>query len=166
MRTASVPIMKEAIVTAGPSVKIIDSPIPTAASNQVLIKVMVSGSNPKDWKRPEWFQTPHNSGDDIAGTVEAVGEDIVDFRVGDRVAALHEMMAPGGSYAEYALAPGTACFHLPKNISFQEVYIISLHYLNSKLMDISGCNNPACRHDRCPRFVQTNGSAATLATSN
>jgi NADPH2:quinone reductase len=114
--------MKEAIVAAGPSVKIIDSPIPTPSSNQLLIKVMVSGSNPKDWKRPEWFQTPHNSGDDVAGLVHAMGEDVVDFHVGDRVAALHEMMAPGGGYAEYALAPQFACFHLPNSISFQEVY--------------------------------------------
>lgn len=127
--------MKEAIVTAGPSVKIIDSPIPTPDSNQVLIKVMVSGSNPKDWKRPEWYRTPHNSGDDIAGIVEAVGEDIADFRVGDRIAALHEMMAPGGGYAEYALAPGYACFHLPKSTSFQEVDISSLHHRNSGLMN-------------------------------
>lgn len=123
--------MKEAIVTAGPRVTIIDSPIPVVGSSQVLIRVMVSGSNPKDWKRPEWFQIPHNSGDDVAGIVEAVGEDIVEFRVGDRIAALHEMMAPGGGYAEYALAPGFACFHLPKSISFQEVYITSLFIAGS-----------------------------------
>jgi NADPH2:quinone reductase len=87
---------------------------------------MVSGSNPKDWKRPEWFETPHNSGDDIAGLVHAVGEDVVDFHIGDRVAALHEMMAAGGGYAEYALAPQFACFHLPNSISFQEVYTSSV----------------------------------------
>jgi NADPH2:quinone reductase len=115
--------MREVIVAAGPHVTIIESPIPTPASNQVLIKVVVSGSNPKDWKRPEWFQNPHNSGDDIAGIVEAVADDVTDFRKGDRVAALHELMTPGGSYAEYALAPQYTCFHLPRNISFAEVLI-------------------------------------------
>ena len=41
--------MKEAIVHAGPKVEIIDSPIPTPGPDQVLTKVIVSGSNPKDW---------------------------------------------------------------------------------------------------------------------
>jgi NADPH2:quinone reductase len=41
--------MKEAIVHAGPTVKIIDSPIPEPGDDQVVTKVVVSGSNPKDW---------------------------------------------------------------------------------------------------------------------
>lgn len=91
--------MKNAIVAKGPKVTINDVPIPKPGPNQVLIKVVYSGSNPKDWKRPEYFE-PHNSGDDIAGTVEAAGENVVEFKKGDRVAAFHEMMAPHGSFAE------------------------------------------------------------------
>jgi len=41
--------MKEAIVKQDLSVDIIDSPIPTPNDDQVVIKVVVSGSNPKDW---------------------------------------------------------------------------------------------------------------------
>ena len=41
--------MKEAIVHAGPKVEIIDSPIPEAGPDQVVTRVVVSGSNPKDW---------------------------------------------------------------------------------------------------------------------
>jgi len=41
--------MKEAIVTKGPSVEIIDSPIPKPAPGQVVTKIAFSGSNPKDW---------------------------------------------------------------------------------------------------------------------
>lgn len=46
--------MKEAIVqgTSGTEVQIVDSPIPTPEATQVVIKVVVSGTNPKDWKRP------------------------------------------------------------------------------------------------------------------
>ena len=40
--------MKEAIVSAGPEVKIVDSDIPKPDADQVVIKVVVSGSNPKD----------------------------------------------------------------------------------------------------------------------
>jgi hypothetical protein len=46
--------MKEAIVQADGSVQIVDSPIPTPGEHQVVIKVAVSGTNPKDWKVPQW----------------------------------------------------------------------------------------------------------------
>lgn len=53
-----------------------------------------------------------NSGDDIAGIVAAVGSDVYDFHIGDRVAALHELGAPYGSYAEYALVYEWTTFHI------------------------------------------------------
>lgn len=44
--------MKEAIVSPNDgtvSAEIKDSPIPEPGPNEVLIKVVISGSNPKDW---------------------------------------------------------------------------------------------------------------------
>lgn len=41
--------MKEAVVAKGPKVTIRDVPIPKAGPNQVVTKVIFSGSNPKDW---------------------------------------------------------------------------------------------------------------------
>lgn len=41
--------MKEAIILKGPEVKIVDTPIPKAEPGQVVVKVVYSGSNPKDW---------------------------------------------------------------------------------------------------------------------
>jgi NADPH:quinone reductase-like Zn-dependent oxidoreductase len=41
--------MKEAQVAKDLSVTIKDVPIPEPQANQVVIKVVVSGSNPKDW---------------------------------------------------------------------------------------------------------------------
>ena len=111
--------MKEAIVSKGPKVEIVDSPIPIPEPDQVVTKVVVSGSNPKDWKRPEISGTSLNQGDDIAGVVHTVGSDVVEFKPGDRVAAFHQSMAPGGSYAEYALSWSHATFHIPKKTSFE-----------------------------------------------
>ncbi|PMD64369.1 GroES-like protein [Hyaloscypha bicolor E] len=116
--------MKEAIVAKGPKVTIHDVPIPKPGTSQVLIKVVYSGSNPKDWKRPQ-IGDPHNSGDDIAGIVEAVGNGVLEFKKGDRVAAFHEMMAPHGSFAEYAIAWDYTTFHLPEKTSFEEVILES-----------------------------------------
>ena len=47
--------MKEALVSTGPKVNIVDTAIPKAGSDQVIIKVVYSGSNPKDWKVPGRF---------------------------------------------------------------------------------------------------------------
>jgi NADPH2:quinone reductase len=41
--------MKEAIVAKGPKVTIKDTPVPEPQADQVVIRVVVSGSNPKDW---------------------------------------------------------------------------------------------------------------------
>jgi len=127
--------MKTATVFPGPSsdpskirVEISDIAIPTPQANQVLIKVVVSGTNPKDWKVPIHQPAfgPHNTGDDIAGIVAAVGKGVTEFKVGDRVAAFHEMRTPGGSFAEYAVAWETTTFSLPENTSFEEAATIPL----------------------------------------
>ncbi|PQE12605.1 hypothetical protein CJF30_00002499 [Rutstroemia sp. NJR-2017a BBW] len=118
--------MKEAIVGTDLKVTIQDVPIPKPASDQVLIKVVYSGSNPKDWKVPAWSNNAQNSGDDIAGFVEEVGDDVYEFKKGDRVAAFHEMRTPHGSFAEYAIAPASTTFHLPKKTTFEEAATLPL----------------------------------------
>ncbi|EPE25345.1 GroES-like protein [Glarea lozoyensis ATCC 20868] len=122
------------------------APIPEPKDKQVLIKVVVSGSNPKDWKVPTWaaeYNGPDNDswqtkaksgmnhGDDIAGVVEKVGKDVIAFKKGDRVGAFHEMQAPGGSYAEYGLAWEHTTFHLPASTSFEEAATIPLAALTA-----------------------------------
>ncbi|KAI1135919.1 GroES-like protein [Hypoxylon sp. FL0543] len=111
--------MKEAIVSPELKVDIVDSPIPKPDDDQILIQVVVSGSNPKDWKVPEWRQVTANPGDDIAGIVSQVGSNVTEFKPGDRVAAFHQIMAPHGSYAEYAIAWQHTTFHLPKGTTFE-----------------------------------------------
>ena len=122
--------MKEAIVsenqTGNVSVSIVDSPIPSPGPDDVLIKVVVSGSNPKDWKSPLWTKKAHNSGDDVAGIVHAVGDNITEFHQGDKVAAFHRMREPHGSFAEYAVAPAITTFHIPPKITFEEAATIPL----------------------------------------
>lgn len=112
--------MKEAIVAKGLGVTIQDVAIPEPQADQVIIQVVVSGSNPKDWKIPELVPDYNaNSGDDIAGYVHSVGSDVWEFKKGDRVASFHEMMTPGGSFAEYAVGRQHTTFHLPKHLSFE-----------------------------------------------
>jgi len=120
--------MKEVVVAKGPQARIINSAIPEPNDDQVLIRVIVSGSNPKDWKVPEWISDlgEINQGDDIAGIVEKVGGAVTEFKPGDRVAAFHEMRTPHGSYAEYAIAWAHTTFHLPARTSFEEAAALPL----------------------------------------
>lgn len=115
--------MKEAfILDSSLSVEIRDVPIPKPALGQVLIKIVVSGTNPKDWKMPVLFSKdspPANHGDDMAGYVEAVGEGVKGFQKGDRVGAFHEMRTEHGSFAEYGVAWDYCTFHLPEGTSFE-----------------------------------------------
>jgi len=78
--------MKQVVGIPGSETKcrLESAPVPKPADKQVLIKVVVSGSNPKDWKLPAWGATdaePINNGDDIAGIVEEVGKDVIAFKV-------------------------------------------------------------------------------------
>ncbi|KAL8799732.1 MAG: hypothetical protein Q9182_005675 [Xanthomendoza sp. 2 TL-2023] len=116
--------MKEAIVQPDLNVEIIDSEIPVPKDDEVVIKVVVSGSNPKDWKRPVMSKKAMNSGDDIAGIVHQVGRNVYEFKPGDRVASFHQMMSRGGSFAEYAVSWAHTTFHIPKETSFEGWFLL------------------------------------------
>ena len=75
---------------------------------------------------PEWTGSEANQGDDCAGTIESVGENVPGFHKGDRVAGFHQTMAPGGTYAEYALCPAWTTMHIPQSMSFEEAATIPL----------------------------------------
>ena len=113
--------MKEALVASDITVTVVESPKPQPGPNEILIQVVCAGCNPKDWKWPMYASVTANSGDDIAGTVVEVGAEVFEFRPGDRVAAFHKMRTPGGAFAEYAIAPASTTFHLPRSVSFDEV---------------------------------------------
>lgn len=64
--------MKEAHIDADTIVTLHDVPIPELIDpHQILIKVIVAGCNPKDWKMPAGLLVTigscPNSGDDVAG---------------------------------------------------------------------------------------------------
>ncbi|EUC35381.1 hypothetical protein COCCADRAFT_3404 [Bipolaris zeicola 26-R-13] len=126
--------MKEAQVSKGMVVTIKDVEIPQPGPKQVIIKVVVSGSNPKDWKLLEMgYMNDANTGDDIAGYVHSVGSEVYEFKPGDRVASFHEMMTPGGSFAEYAVGWQHTTFHIPKSVSFEEASTIPLAAMTSAI---------------------------------
>lgn len=94
-----------------------------ANNNQVLVKVKAASVNPLDMKIRQGFmqqvypvQLPFTPGLDAAGTVEAVGSEVTNFKVGDAVM----VSTMGGTYAEYCVAAEQNVVLKPAEISFEE----------------------------------------------
>lgn len=56
---------------------------------ELLIRVVAAAINPRDWRASEQLGLSANLGDSTAGMVEAVSFGVIEFKKGDRVAALH-----------------------------------------------------------------------------
>ncbi|MCU0475897.1 MAG: NAD(P)-dependent alcohol dehydrogenase [Anaerolineae bacterium] len=107
-----------------------DLPKPTPQPDQVVIRVRAASLNPLDWHimradpalvrltngllKPK--QPINIPGADVAGVIEAVGENVTGFAVGDAVfAGVGE-----GACAEYVCARAKNVAHKPQNLSFEE----------------------------------------------
>jgi len=109
-------------------------PVPTPKDDEVLIKVVVAGTNPKDWKVPMHIPgVPIDEGDDIAGIIESVGKDVTEFKAGDRVAAFHVMLQPHGAFSYFAISPAHTAFHIPNKTSFEEAATLPLAYMTAAI---------------------------------
>jgi NADPH:quinone reductase len=89
---------------------------------QVVVRIRAAGVNPVDaYMRagtyPRKPTLPYTPGTDGAGTVEAVGEGVRRFKIGDRVYTAGSLT---GTYAEQALCDEHSVYPLPANASFAQ----------------------------------------------
>jgi NADPH2:quinone reductase len=70
---------------------------------------------------------PFTPGSEVAGIVDAIGEGVTDFNIGDRVQA----MASGGAFSEYSIAPAAKTFRIPDPMSFEEAAAMIVIYQTS-----------------------------------
>ena len=75
--------------------------------------------------RPFLAKVPFVPGYSILGVVEAIGEDVTQAAVGDRVAALTNF----GGYAEYITLPEKELVHVPEILHSAEAAVLILNYL-------------------------------------
>ncbi len=113
--------------TGGPGVLgLADRPVPAPEPGEVLVRVMVSGVNPTDWKsrtgtapgQPLPFPevVPNQDG---SGVIEAVGTGVDPDRVGQRVWLWHAaLQRPGGTAQEYLTIPTRQAVPLADDASF------------------------------------------------
>lgn len=117
--------MKAIIITqpGGPEVlQIAERPIPDITADEVLIRVEAAGVNRPDvMQRQGKYPPPAGAsvdipGLEIAGTITAIGANITQWKIGDKVCAL----LTSGGYAEYCNVPAGQCLPIPGNLTFVE----------------------------------------------
>jgi NADPH2:quinone reductase len=106
----------EVAETGGPEVlSYVEKPQPSPGTGEVLIKAEAIGVNFLDtYFRSGLYprETPFILGNEVCGTVAAVGDDVAALRVGDRVVTAQA----NGGYAEYCLAPADFVAYVPDGV--------------------------------------------------
>ena len=112
---------------SGPAeaLRIAERPDPVAGPDQVLIRVRAAGVNRPDLlQRTGAYPPPPGASDilglEIAGEIEAVGEGVTRWTVGDRVCAL----LGGGGYAELAVVDARHVLPIPEGLDFVQAAVL------------------------------------------
>lgn len=120
--------MKAIVISefGGPEVlKIEERPQPNISENEVLIKVKAFGINRPDiFQRKGKYPAPEGivqdiPGLEVAGEIVSIGNNVKDFREGQRVCAL----VAGGGYAEFVNVHSGHCIEIPDWLSFEEAAV-------------------------------------------
>jgi NADPH2:quinone reductase len=110
--------------------KLEQTPDPVPGPGQVVVRVKAAGVNPVD----AYLRTggaygqlppPYTPGMDAAGTVEAVGPEVMALRVGERV---YTSATVSGSYAELALCEQGQVHPLPESATFAQGAALGIAY--------------------------------------
>ena len=120
---------------------IVERPEPEPGPGEVRVRIAVSAVNPSDTKgRGTWLGatampfpqiTPHQDG---SGTIDKVGEGVVQARLGERVwVYMAQRGRPYGTAAEYTCVPAERAVLLPRAASFSDgaclgIPVMTAHY--------------------------------------
>jgi NADPH:quinone reductase len=115
-------------------------PDPTPGPGQLLVRVAAAGVNFIDTYRRAGvypMQYPHVVGAEGAGTVEALGDDVTGFAIGDRVA----WHSGPGSYAELVAVNAAGVVHAPRGLDLTTAAALPLqgitaHYLVTSTFEV------------------------------
>lgn len=105
-------------------------PDPTCAGAQVLVRVMAIGVNPyeayiRSGKYPTQIPLPAVLGNDAAGVIERVGDEVSQWKVDDRV---YTSQCITGAYAELTVCDAKHVHTLPEHLSFAQGAALNVPY--------------------------------------
>ncbi len=106
---------------------------PDATDTEVLVRVKAIGVNPvetyiRSGNYPSLPSLPYTPGKDSAGIVEALGNSVTKFKVGDSVYTADSLT---GTYAEFTLCEEKDLGVLPENVGFEQGACIWTPYATS-----------------------------------
>lgn len=114
---------------------------PEINADEVLVETKAISINPVDVKvRPVeevlnmilgTEERPIILGWDISGTVAAIGADVTDFGVGDKVFGMVNFPGHGKAYAEYVASPASHLAKMPAGLSFENAAATTLAALTA-----------------------------------
>ncbi|WP_343791230.1 quinone oxidoreductase [Brevundimonas kwangchunensis] len=119
----------------GPEVlQLVETPVPSPGPGEILIRSAAVGLNFIDiYQRTGLYPLPLPSGlgKEAAGVVEAVGDGVVRFEVGDRIATA---TAPVGAYGQFHVLPETAAVRVPDDISLETAAAVMLKGMTAEFL--------------------------------
>lgn len=111
----------------------VDLPVPSPKANEAVVNIKAAGVNFIDVYHREGrypAQLPFVPGQEGAGVVSAVGSDVKNVRVGDRVAYSNVM----GSYAQDASVPANRLVHIPNGLGFEQAAAAMLQGMTAQYL--------------------------------
>lgn len=129
--------MKAVVMSAFGGVEVLsvgETEKPSPAAGQVLVKVYATSINRPDLVQREG-KYPPPAGDseilglEVAGVIEALGDGVTGWQVGERVMTL----VGGGGYAEFAVAYASHLMRIPESMSFEEAACVCESYITAFL---------------------------------
>ncbi len=116
----------------------VEAETPTPGANEVRIKVMAIGLNRAEsmWRLDDYIepvaQFPAALGYEAAGIVDAVGEGVTEFAVGDAVNVMPSFsMNQYGTYGEVVIVPLHAVLKQPASLSFTEAASVWMMFVTA-----------------------------------
>lgn len=109
-------------------------PDPSPGADDLRIRIRAAGINFADILArlglyPDAPKPPMVVGYEVAGTIDAVGANVVGFAPGERVIALTRF----GGYADTVVVPATQAFHFPDELSDSEAAAVPVNYLTASI---------------------------------
>ena len=106
-----------------------ETALPELKAGEVLIEVAYAGVNRPDvLQRAGLYPPPPGAspilGLEVAGTIAARADDVIQWQPGDSVCAL----VPGGGYAEYCAVPAAHCLPVPGGLSLAHAAALPENY--------------------------------------
>ncbi len=141
------------------TLKLVDLDRPEPGAGEVVVDVAAVGVNFIDtYQRGGLYpmELPLIPGPECSGTVSAVGAEVTDFAVGDRVA----VAAGSGSYAEARVAPAAQCVAVPEAMSLENAAAAYLQGMTAHYLAID--TYPLRDGDRCLIHAGAGGTGRLL----